>query len=222
MPTPAANTSSTASDLRRASPTAARCRMSWSFRGWPRPGSGYRRVPSPSPGVRLASMPGEPGRLEPDRADGSAALRGGRHAAGSIQAWRPNSIRSQPVIEVVDPGRYTSIQDRGRPGFERFGIPPGGAVDWLAASVANRLVGNEPDAALIEATTSGPTLRFQSEATIAVTGGHCPDAGFPSWRAHRVDAGFALDLGRVSPGLRTYVAVRGGIEVPLVLGSRSL
>ena len=126
------------------------------------------------------------------------------------------------MIEVVDPGRYTSIQDRGRPGFERFGIPPGGAVDWFAASVANHLVGNEPDAALIEATTSGPTLRFQSEATIAVTGGHCPDAGFPSWRAHRVDAGFALDLGRVSPGLRSYIAVRGGIDVPVVLGSRSL
>jgi len=74
------------------------------------------------------------------------------------------------MIEVVEPGRYTSVQDRGRPGYERFGIPPGGAADWFAAAVANRLVGNEPDAALLEVTDAGPTLRFDRDTTIAVTG----------------------------------------------------
>lgn len=126
------------------------------------------------------------------------------------------------MIEVVDPGRYTSIEDQGRPGLERFGISPGGVADWFAAAVANRLVGNHPDAALIEVAIAGPTLRFEQETTIAVTGGDCPDAGCPAWRAHRADAGSVLQLGRVSPGLRSYVAIRGGIDVPLVLGSRSL
>ena len=126
------------------------------------------------------------------------------------------------MIEVVEPGRYTCIQDRGRPGFERFGIPTGGSADWFASAVANRLVGNEPDAALIEVTTVGPMLRFEREATIAITGGDSPDAGRPTWRAQHIDIGTAINLGRVGPGLRSYVAVRGGIDVPIVLGSRSL
>lgn len=126
------------------------------------------------------------------------------------------------MIEVVEPGRYTSVQDRGRPGFERFGIPPGGAADWFASAVANRLVGNEPDAALIEVTDAGPTLRFERVATLAITGANVPDAGCPQWRAHGVDPGSVLYLRRVAPGLRSYVAIRGGIDVPSVLGSRSL
>jgi len=126
------------------------------------------------------------------------------------------------MIEVIDPGRYASIQDRGRPGFERFGIPPGGVADWFAAAVANRLVGNASDAAMIEVTISGPALRFEREATIAITGGDCPDAGCPTWRAQRVEGGSLLRLSRVGPGLRSYVAIRGGVDVPIVLGSRSL
>ena len=126
------------------------------------------------------------------------------------------------MIEVIDPGRYTTVQDRGRPGFERFGIPPGGAADWFAAAVGNRLVGNPPDAALLECTAAGPTLRFERDAMIAITGGDCPEAGLPSWRAGRVDGGSTLRLGRVASGLRSYVAIRGGVDVPVVLGSRSL
>ena len=126
------------------------------------------------------------------------------------------------MIEVVEAGRYTSVQDQGRPGFERFGIPPGGVADWFAAAVANRLVGNQPDAALIEATMSGPTLRFHRDAIIAITGADCADADSPTWRSHRIAGGFVIHLGRVDPGLRSYIAIRGGIDVPPVLGSRSL
>jgi antagonist of KipI len=123
------------------------------------------------------------------------------------------------MIEVIHGGRWTTIQDRGRPGFERFGIPPGGAADWFAARVANELVGNQPDAALLECTATGPTLRFDDDAITAVTGGRV--ASVPDWQAVRVARGSSLAVGAIAPGLRTYVAIRGGIDVPLVLGSRS-
>jgi antagonist of KipI len=123
------------------------------------------------------------------------------------------------VIEVVEPGRWTTIQDRGRPGLERFGIPSGGAADWFAAAVANRIVGNHPDAALLECTAAGPTVRFSADAVVALTGGQ--SAGAATWQPIRIARGSMLAVGTIAPGLRTYIAVRGGIDVPLVLGSRS-
>jgi antagonist of KipI len=130
------------------------------------------------------------------------------------------------MIEVVDPGRLTSIQDRGRPGFERFGVPPGGPADWFAAAVSNRLVGNRPDAALLEVTATAPTLRFHNDAIIAITGGACSEGDASvsvlTWRASPISAGAVLRLGQVHPGFRAYIAFRGGIDVPAVLGSRSL
>ena len=123
------------------------------------------------------------------------------------------------MIEVVEAGRWTTIQDRGRPGLERFGIPSGGAADWFAAAVANRIVGNLKDAALLECTAAGPTLRFDSDAVVAVTGGQ--SAGIANWEAVPIARGSSLAVGTIAPGLRTYLAIRGGIDVPLVLGSRS-
>jgi antagonist of KipI len=123
------------------------------------------------------------------------------------------------VIEVVEAGRWTTIQDRGRQGRERFGIPSGGAADWFAAAVANRIVGNHEDAALLECTAAGPTLRFDSDAVIALTGGH--SSGAAMWQTVAIARGSSLAVGAIAPGLRTYIAVRGGIDVPLVLGSRS-
>jgi antagonist of KipI len=123
------------------------------------------------------------------------------------------------VIEVIDPGRWTTIQDRGRPGLERLGIPPGGAADWFAAFVANELVGNQPDAALLECTAIGPTLQFQADAVVGVTGGQVDKS--PRWRAIKVLRGSKLAVGTIGPGVRTYLAIRGGIDVPIVLGSRS-
>jgi antagonist of KipI len=123
------------------------------------------------------------------------------------------------VIEVVEGGRWTTIQDRGRPGLERFGIPSGGAADWFAAAIANRIVGNHPDAALLECTATGPTLRFDADAVIALTGGHT--AGAASWQPMRIARGSTLAVGTIAPSLRTYIGMRGGVDVPLVLGSRS-
>ncbi|HEX9094685.1 MAG TPA: biotin-dependent carboxyltransferase family protein [Candidatus Dormibacteraeota bacterium] len=123
------------------------------------------------------------------------------------------------MIEVIDGGRWTTIQDRGRPGLERFGIPPGGAADCFAACVANELVGNEPDAALLECTASGPRLRFDVDRVVAITGGRVDSSD--GWQAVGVARGSTLAIGTISPGLRAYLAVRGGIDVPLVLGSRS-
>jgi antagonist of KipI len=123
------------------------------------------------------------------------------------------------VIEVTSGGRWTTIQDRGRPGLERFGIPVGGAADWFAARVANERVGNQPDAALLECTATGPTLRFDDDAVVAVTGGKVGATG--DWQAVRVARGSSLLIGTIAPGLRAYVAIRGGVDVPLVLGSRS-
>ncbi|HKV30414.1 MAG TPA: biotin-dependent carboxyltransferase family protein [Candidatus Dormibacteraeota bacterium] len=123
------------------------------------------------------------------------------------------------MIEVVEAGRWTTIQDRGRPGLERFGIPSGGAADWFAAAVANRLVGNHEDAALLECTAAVPTLLFEADAVIALTGGQ--SAGVANWQAVPISRGSSLAVGTIAPGLRSYIAVRGGIDVPLVLGSRS-
>jgi antagonist of KipI len=123
------------------------------------------------------------------------------------------------VIEVIDAGRWTTIQDRGRPGLERFGIPPGGAADWFAAGVANELVGNTPDAALLECTASGPRLRFDVDRVVAITGGRVDSTH--GWQAVGVVRGSTLAIGTITPGLRAYLAIRGGIDVPLVLGSRS-
>ncbi len=123
------------------------------------------------------------------------------------------------MIEVVDAGHWTTVQDRGRPGLERFGIPAGGAADWFAAVVANRIVGNPQDAALLECTAAGPTLRFDADAVAALTGGHSTRAA--NWQPLRITRGSSLAVGTIAPGLRTYIAVRGGIDVPLVLGSRS-
>jgi allophanate hydrolase subunit 2 len=114
------------------------------------------------------------------------------------------------MIEVVSPGLLTTVQDLGRPGLAHLGVPPSGAADTAAHVLANRLVGNPPDAATLEATVVGPTLRFLEDALVAVAGRRVP-----------VRAGEMLDIGPVLTGVRAYVAVAGGIEVEPVLGSRS-
>lgn len=124
------------------------------------------------------------------------------------------------MIEIAKPGAWTTIQDRGRRGYERFGIPVGGAVDRFSAAVANRLVGNPVDCALFECTLDGPTLRFGEDVTIAIAGGECEEQ--PTCVPHRIDAGGTFRVGRIGPGLRAYLAIRGGIDVPVLMGSRSL
>jgi biotin-dependent carboxylase-like uncharacterized protein len=129
------------------------------------------------------------------------------------------------LIEVLDGGLFTTVQDGGRFGFQRYGVPVSGAMDLFALRAANRLVGNADGLAGLEATLLGPRLRFRSPALVAVTGADL-DASLdgrplPRWEAVGVAAGATLAFGGPRDGIRGYVAVSGGIDVPLVLGSRS-
>jgi antagonist of KipI len=122
-------------------------------------------------------------------------------------------------IRVIRGGPLTTVQDAGRPGHRAEGLPAGGAADLFALRLANLLVGNPDDAAVLECTLAGPTLEFAEDTTIAIGGAEF--AGVPSWQPIVVHAGGRLALGPCHRGCRGYVAIAGGIDVPVVLGSRS-
>jgi antagonist of KipI len=128
-------------------------------------------------------------------------------------------------LVVVDPGLLTTVQDLGRPGYQRLGVPPSGPFDRPAFVVANRLVGNPDGAAGLELTLKGPRLEARRECVIAVTGGEMPitvnDQPAPAWTAVRLRPGNVLAFRMVTAGCRAYLAVSGGIDVPLALGSRA-
>lgn len=129
------------------------------------------------------------------------------------------------MIEVAVPGLYSSIQDRGRPGYYALGLPPSGALDMYAHDCANALVGNSPEAATIEATYLGPTLSFETETVVAVTGATADvtvdGEKLAPWTGHRVRPGQCMSFGAIGGGVRVYIAVRGGFDVQPVMGSRS-
>lgn len=119
------------------------------------------------------------------------------------------------MIEVLEVGPLVTVQDRGRVGYAHLGVPRAGALDAPAAALANRLVGNGPDAAVLEVLLGGLVLRTGTGCWVAVTGAGGHD------RAEWLAAGAELRVGPPATGLRTYVAVAGGIAVDPVLGSRS-
>lgn len=123
------------------------------------------------------------------------------------------------MIEIVAPGPLTTVQDAGRPGWASVGVPHSGAFDRAAARLANRLVGNDPALAALEVTMGGLALLARDAVTVALTGAPCPGADWGV--AVSLAAGSALRLGRPARGLRSYLAVRGGLAVDRVLGSRS-
>lgn len=129
------------------------------------------------------------------------------------------------VFRVLDPGPFTTVQDMGRYGFQQFGVPISGAMDQFAYRVANLLVGNRQGAAALEITAFGPRLEVLSEADVAVTGADIPllldGEEVPRWASVRVRPGQILSFGPLRSGCRAYLAVSGGIDVPLVMGSRS-
>jgi biotin-dependent carboxylase-like uncharacterized protein len=128
-------------------------------------------------------------------------------------------------IEVVTTGPLAVVQDLGRPGFAWVGVSPSGAADRGALALANRLVGNEVVAAGVEVTLGGLSVRAGADLIVAVTGAVTTvEVGGRQVGMNatvRVAAGEVVRLGQPSAGLRVYLAVRGGIEVPAVLGSRS-
>lgn len=129
------------------------------------------------------------------------------------------------AIKVLKPGLATTVQDLGRPGYYNIGIPLSGGMDRLSLRAANMLVGNDEGAAVLEAVFMGPELEFTADATVAVTGADLPPkvdgASRDSWTSFAVKKGQVLSFEFLKKGARAYIAVSGGIDVPVVLGSRS-
>lgn len=127
-------------------------------------------------------------------------------------------------LRVLRPGLLTTLQDLGRPGRQQYGVPVGGAMDRPALRIANWLVGNDEKEAALECTLQGPTLQFERDALVALTGSLVPwidGHALPLGRPVLVRRGSVLSLSAVSSGCRGYLAVAGGYDVPHVLGSRS-
>ena len=129
------------------------------------------------------------------------------------------------MIEVIHPGRLTSLQDLGRGGYAHLGVPVSGAVDAFDLRVANRLVGNADSCPALEMVAEGPSLRFAEDTHVALTGGRLEalldGEPVPMYQTLRVKAGSELRCGQVLNGWRSYLAVAGGIDAVPALGSWS-
>src|SRR5207249_2808751 len=201
---------------------------------------GHRRHPV------LRLFGGEPRRVLAARADARAPLRSRRRRAHLAEAGRPRAVSPRraprvrrrrrprrrrtlpagdPMIRVLEPGPQTTVQDAGRAGHMRYGIPPSGPVDRPSFVLANRLVGNPDGAAALEFTLMGPRLRAEAPCSLAVTGADVAvtlnDAPAPAWTTLALATGDVVKIGAARTGVRGYVAFAGGVEVPPVLGSRA-
>ncbi|MBA3480149.1 MAG: biotin-dependent carboxyltransferase [Lautropia sp.] len=133
------------------------------------------------------------------------------------------------TITVLKPGALSQLQDLGRYGYQRFGVVVGGVMDEWSHRLANALLGNDEDDATLEITLTGPSLRFDQAATIAICGADLSPRvdgaglthGLPHGRPVRIEAGSQLRFGARASGARAYLAVAGGFDVTLVMGSRS-
>jgi biotin-dependent carboxylase-like uncharacterized protein len=129
------------------------------------------------------------------------------------------------ALEILKPGLSTTVQDLGRLGYYHLGIPESGGMDKSSLAAANLLVGNPEGAAVLEAVFLGPEIRFDRDAVVAVCGAHMPPkvdgVEQPGWTSFTVKSGQTLSFGFLKSGARAYIAVAGGVDVPLVLGSRS-
>src|SRR5688572_12979887 len=123
-------------------------------------------------------------------------------------------------IRVLRPGLLTTLQDTGRHGLQHVGLCPGGAMDPVALTLANAMVGNPPGEAALEITVIGPELEFQEDTLLAVCGAEFKGS-FPHNRPVLARAGSRFNVGRAVRGARAYLAVAGGFDIAPVLGSRS-
>ncbi len=148
-------------------------------------------------------------------------------AGGVTTAYLKDFEYRTKAIDVIEPGTQTTVQDYpGRLGYWHVGVPPSGPMDALAFRAANELVGNPESAAGLEIAVTGPSLRFRADAVIAVTGAdfgaRVDSVAVERWSAVVVKAGSVLEMSSVDGGgARAYLAIAGGIDVPLYLGSRS-
>jgi KipI family sensor histidine kinase inhibitor len=185
--------------------------------GWQVIGHTGRRLFDPRTAPYAALQAGDVIRFRLD--DGDATTQGRAAETGEHQT----SMAGRHLV-VEEPGLLSFVQDGGRRGVAGLGVPRAGAADQYALRMANRLVGNDEDASAIEITVRGPTLRFACAVHVAVIGdadvridGHSVAAN----AVVPVDAGQMVTVGTLERGLRGYLAVSGGIDVPAVLGSRS-
>lgn len=129
------------------------------------------------------------------------------------------------MIKIIKPGPFTTIQDKGRWGYQRFGISVAGAMDDFATRVANILVGNDEYSAVIESTFLGPEIQFDCDEIISITGADMKPRlngrQVPMWTTVLVNEGDILSFSNAERGLRTYVAFSRGINVPEIMGSKS-
>ncbi|KAG8670245.1 hypothetical protein FPOAC2_09593 [Fusarium poae] len=152
----------------------------------------------------------------------SSIFKSGQYTTKSLDTFWFRS----PSLEVLEPGALTTIQDYpGRTGYWNIGIPPSGPMDSVAFRLANRIVGNPPNAAGLECTLKGPVLKFHCDTVVAVSGGvslvTVDGEPVPQNQALRINAYQILNMGTVEKGHRVYLAIRGGVEVLVVMGSRS-
>jgi antagonist of KipI len=129
------------------------------------------------------------------------------------------------ALNILRAGVLTTIQDNGRHGYQRYGVPVAGAMDVYALRIANAVVGNEPGDAGLELTLEGPAIELDDQTLIAICGAdlrpHVAGMPVPMLRPVWLNAGTRLEFGAARAGSRAYLAVAGGIDVPRVLGSRS-
>ena len=130
-----------------------------------------------------------------------------------------------PLFKVIKPGLQTTVQDMGRYGFQRFGVSPSGAMDTYSLQIANLLVGNRLGEAALEATLIGPKLEALSNVSIAICGGNLSPMidgqDVMMWKSIKIKAGQLLTFGKCKEGGRVIISIAGGIDVPIVLGSKS-
>jgi KipI family sensor histidine kinase inhibitor len=190
--------------------------------GWQLIGRTSLRVFDPTREPASLLAPGDRVKFVPSRDPGSGIRdpRGEPRTSGSVIP----DPRSRSIT-VLKAGLFTTIQDAGRWGYQDRGVPVSGPMDRQAYRFANARVGNPPDTATLEATVLGPELRFERPAIVAIAGADLSasinDNAAALDTPHRVLAGSVLRFGERRSGARSYIAIDGGIDVPLVLGSRS-
>ncbi|MDJ0930719.1 biotin-dependent carboxyltransferase family protein [Breoghania sp.] len=129
------------------------------------------------------------------------------------------------MIEVINPGPMASIQDLGRGGYRSIGVGSAGAMDTRSLRIANRMIGNDDDSARLEFTFGDFELRFTEDIDIAIAGAEADvfvdDVQVPNWWAQTIRKGSRVRAGMSKKGMRIYIAVGGGVDVPLVMGART-
>ena len=132
---------------------------------------------------------------------------------------------SNKVFEILQPGMLTTVQDLGRLGYQRLGVPAAGAMDQFAIKMGNRLLSNNDNDAALEATFMGPSIKAISDTIIAITGGDLsPTLNgkiLPMWESISLKEGDTISFEGPRAGIRTYICIAGGIDVPLIMESRS-